>query len=63
MGYRVKECREALGMTQMELAVKSGVSRGTIAALENDKKTATTTETLRKIAKALGVTIAHLFFD
>lgn len=63
MGYRVKECREALGMTQMELSVKSGVSRGTIAALENDKKTATTTETLRKVAKALGVTIAHLFFD
>lgn len=63
MGYRVKECREALGMTQAELAIKSGVSRGTIAALENDKKTATTTETLRKVAKALGVTIAHLFFD
>lgn len=63
MGYRVKECREALGMTQEELSIKSGVSRGTIVALENDKESATTTATLRKVAKALGVTISHLFFD
>lgn len=63
MGYKVKEYREALGMTQEELSIKSGVSRGTIVALENDKESATTTATLRKVAKALGVTISHLFFD
>lgn len=35
MGYRIRELREAMKMTQEELADKSGVSRGTISALEN----------------------------
>ena len=35
MGYKIKELREAMKMTQEELAEKSGVSRGTISALEN----------------------------
>ena len=35
MGYKIKEIREAKKMTQEELAEKSGVSRGTISALEN----------------------------
>ena len=31
----IKEAREAAKLTQEELAQKSGVSRGTISALEN----------------------------
>ena len=31
MGYKIKELREAMKMTQEELAEKSGVSRGTIS--------------------------------
>lgn len=61
MGYHVKELREAVGMTQEELAEKSGVSRMTISALEN-KDCNTTSKTLRKIAEALGVTVDRLFF-
>lgn len=63
MGYRVKECREAKKMTQEELASKSGVSRGTICALESGKEKSTTSKTLLALAKALDVTIDSLFFD
>lgn len=61
MGYCIKVIRESLSMTQEELAAKSGVSRGTISALENGMERTTTTKTLLKIANALGVTIDRLF--
>lgn len=61
LGYRIKEAREAAGMTQTALAQKSGVSRATIWALETGDKHVTTTKTLCKIAKALGVTLEDLF--
>ena len=35
MGYKIREAREAKKMSQEELAKASGVSRGTISALEN----------------------------
>ena len=63
MGYRIREKRCELGMTQGELAQKSGVSRGTINALENGTTRATTTKTLVNIAKALGVTVDQIFFE
>jgi transcriptional regulator with XRE-family HTH domain len=62
MGYRVKEVREKAGMTQEELSAKSGVSRGTIWALERNQERNTTSKTLRRIAEALGVTVDQLFF-
>jgi transcriptional regulator with XRE-family HTH domain len=61
MGYKIKELREARNMTQDELSSKSGVSRGTISALENGTERTTTTKTLLKIASALDTTIDHLF--
>ena len=61
MGYRIKEIREALGVTQEELAEKSGISRGTISALENGTARATTTKTLLKIASALDTTVDQIF--
>ena len=61
MGYYIKVIRESLSMTQEELAAKSGVSRGTISALENGMERTTTTKTLLKIANALGVTIDRRF--
>ena len=61
MGYRIKELRELLHMTQEELSSKSGVCRSTISALENDTARATTTKTLVNIAKALGSTVDQLF--
>lgn len=63
MGYKIKEVREKKNMTQEELSRKSGVSRGTISALENGTTRATTTKTLAKIARALDTTVDVLFFD
>lgn len=61
MGYKIKEVRESLNMTQEELAEKSGVSRGTISALENGDPI-TTSKTLVNLAKALGVSIDRIFY-
>lgn len=63
MGYRIKEFRESLSMTQEELARKSGVSRGTISAMENGSSKETTTKTLVKIARALGKSVDSIFFE
>lgn len=62
MGYKIKEVREVRKMTQEELAEKSGVSRGTISALENGSVRTTTTKTLFKLAKALGTSVDQIFF-
>ena len=62
MGYMIKEMRKAAKLTQEELAAKSGVSRGTISALENGTTKTTTTKTLVNIAKALNTTIDKIFF-
>lgn len=62
MGYRIKETREKQNMTQEELSRISGVSRGTISALENGTSRATTTKTLMNIARALGVSLEDLIF-
>lgn len=62
MGYKIKEMRDAKGMTQEELSEKSGVSRVTISALENGTERNTTSKTLVKIAKALDCTVDQIFF-
>lgn len=62
MGYKIRELREAKRMTQEELADKSGVSRGTISALENGSMRNTTSKTLLKLAQALGTSVEHIFF-
>ena len=62
MGYKIKELREAMNMTQEELAEKSGVSRGTISALENGIDRTTTSKTLVKLAQALDTTVDRIFF-
>jgi len=62
MGYKIKEVREARKMTQEELADKSGVSRGTISALENGSIRTTTTKTLVRLSRALGVSVDQIFY-
>ena len=62
MGYKIKELREAMKMTQEELAEKSGVSRGTISALENGIDRTTTSKMLVKLAQALDTTVDRIFF-
>lgn len=54
--YRLKQ-----GMTQEELAEKSGISRQTIITLESNKKANVTVGVLRRIATALGVPVSAFF--
>lgn len=62
MGYKIKEARQEKNLSQEELALKSGVSRATISALENGTERYVMTGTLMKLAKALGTTIDKIFF-
>ena len=63
MGYKVKECREEMGISQEELSRRSGVSRTIISGLESGAISVTTTETLLKIAKALNRKVSDIFFE
>ena len=63
MGYKIKEIREEIGMTQAELSTKSGVSRTIISGLETGRTTTTTTDTLKKIAAALDKKVSEIFFS
>lgn len=63
MGYRIKERRKELKMTQTELSEKSGVSRATISGLENGSVRATSSNTLLKLARALDTTVDQIFFQ
>lgn len=63
MGYRIKDRRTELRMTQEELSEKSGVSRQTISTLETNNDYSVSTKTLSRIAKALNTTVASLFFE
>jgi transcriptional regulator with XRE-family HTH domain len=49
------------GMSQSELAEKTGITRATIWRLETGAEETTTTKTLLKIAEALGVSVGELF--
>ncbi len=62
MGYKLKECREKRRMSQEELSKKSGISRQTISAIENNSEKCVTSRTLQKLAHALDMTIGDLFF-
>ncbi len=61
MEYKIREARLEIGLTQAQLAEKSGVSRATISGLENGTINITTTETLIKIASALGKKVSDIF--
>lgn len=61
MGYRLREVRIERGMSQTELAKKSGVARATIWKLETDTAADTTTKTLLRLAEALGVSVTDIF--
>lgn len=62
MENRLKKIREEKGLSQTQLAAKSGVSRVTINLIENGKVNVAKTDTLTKIADALGMTVSTVFF-
>jgi transcriptional regulator with XRE-family HTH domain len=57
---RVKELREALGLTQAELAERAGVRRATVNRIENARVTAIDMDVLERLGDALGVDPALL---
>lgn len=61
LGNRLKEARAALGLTQMELAQRIGVSRKTINTVENGVFTPSTILALN-LADALDRPVEALFF-
>jgi transcriptional regulator with XRE-family HTH domain len=52
---RIKELRERRGLTQMELAKLSGVSRATIARYEAEEDRRPHPATVKRLAKVLKV--------
>ena len=52
---RVRELREALGLTQAELAERAGVRRATVNRIENAHVTAIDLDVLEKLGDALRV--------
>lgn len=63
MGYKIREYREKKGLTQDELASRSGVGRVTISLIETGVTRNVSSQTLLKLAKALDVKVDELFFD
>ncbi len=59
---KLKSARSAAGLNQTELADRAGVSRRSISAYENGEAVPRR-DVLRKIAAALGVTVAYLTHD
>ncbi len=63
MGFKIKEHRQEIGMSQEELAEKAGVSRAIISGLESGRVTVTSTKTIEKIAKALDKEVSDIFYS
>lgn len=59
--YKVKMHRLLKGMSQEELAKKSGVSRAIISKMETDDSAPVKTNTLEKVSKALDVSVNEIF--
>ncbi len=60
VGARIKQRREEKGINLSRLARDSGVSKGYLSTLESGDTQKPSADTLFKIAKALGVTVADL---
>ena len=59
IGDRIREIREARTLTQDQLADRSGVSKGFLSDIENNKRNPSA-EYVLKIANALGASIDYL---
>lgn len=57
---RLKEILEEKNMTLTDLSEKTGIEKGNLSAISNNKKNPTM-ETLKKIAEALKVKLSDLF--
>lgn len=60
IGLRLKQLREARGLTQEKLGALADVTGGYISQIERGEKVNPGIKTLEKLAKALGVSIHDL---
>ncbi len=60
MGARIKKHRHALKMSQQELASRVGLRRPTISEFESGRRTSMTTDTAKRLARTLGVSVDYL---
>ncbi len=60
--YKIRERREALNMSQIQLSQKSGICRATLSLLENGAEIDIKVSTLNALAKALKCSPASLFY-
>lgn len=63
MGYNLRKIRESRGMTQGELAEKSGISRITICRIENETQKDLMVGNLNKLAIALDCEVSDLICE
>lgn len=59
--YKIKERREKLKMSQIELSRRSGICRATLSLLENGAEIDVKVSTIDAIAKALRCSPSSLF--
>ena len=62
IGRKIKQLRQERGLNLVELAAKTGFTKGYISKVENSKKSPPVS-TLITIATALGVSLATIFSD
>ena len=62
-GERLRRLRELAGLSQAELARRSGLNRANINMLESGARTGLTVESARRLARALNVTLDYLVGD
>ncbi len=60
VGNTIRELRQNHGLTIAEVAEQTGISRGMLSKIEN-AQTATSLETLAKLASSLGISLSTLF--
>lgn len=59
----IRKIRQKKGISQDRLSKEADLALNTIVKIETDESPNPTVETLEKIAKALGVSVADLFKD
>lgn len=60
LGNAIRDLRQRHGLTIAEVADRAGISRGMLSKIEN-AQTATSLDTLNRLAQALGVSLSALF--
>ncbi|MEW6586158.1 MAG: XRE family transcriptional regulator [Nitrospirota bacterium] len=60
LGRRLKYYREQIGLSQIDLSEKSGISQASIARIESGKQKNLKRETMKKLADGLGISLTQM---